>query len=94
MCQVTSLDDFGADGDHDRHFHRTYCDLIKIEGSCDGPLQHAIWLKQVQSIGVRMWGQDDQDAARAAGNHVRAWVFTTDQRPDQAVRPNCCRERL
>ena len=78
VCEVTSLfhhaldtDDFGADGDHDRPFHRTYCRLIKIEGSCDGPLQHAIWLKQVQSIGVRMWCQDDQDAACAAGNHVR-----------------------
>ena len=92
MCEVTSLfhhaldtDDFGADGDHDRPFHRTYCDLIKIEGSCDGPLQHAIWLKQVQSIGVRMWGLDDQDATCAAGNHVRVWVFTTDQGPDQVA---------
>ena len=61
MCEVTSLfhhvlgpDDFGADGDHDRPFQRTYCDWIKIEGSCDGPLQHAIWLKQVQSISVPM----------------------------------------
>ena len=32
-------DDSGADGDHDRPFHRTYCDLVKIEGSCDGPHQ-------------------------------------------------------
>ena len=62
VCEVTSLfhhaldtDDFGADGDHDRPFHRTYCDMIKIKGSCGGPLQHAIWLKQVQSTGVRMW---------------------------------------
>ena len=92
VCEVTSLfhhaldtDDFGADGDHDRPFHRTYCDLIKIEGSCDGPLQRAIWLKQVQSIGVRMWRQDDRDAACAAGNHVRVWVFTTHQGPDQVV---------
>ena len=37
------------------------------------------------SIGVRMWGQDDQDAACAAGNHVRVWVFTTDQGPDQVA---------
>ena len=81
VCEVTSLfhhaldtDDFGADGDHDRPFHRTYCDLIKIEGSCDGPLQHALWLKQVQSIGVRMWRQDDQDAACAAGTDVRVWA--------------------
>ena len=47
--------------------------LIVIGGSCDGALQHAVWLKQVQSIGVCMWGQDDQDAAFAAGNHVRVW---------------------
>ena len=78
-------DDFGADGDHDRPSNRTYCDLIKIEGSCDGPLQHAIWLKQVQSIGVRMWRQVDLDAACAAGNHVMVWVFTTDQGPDQVA---------
>ena len=32
-----------------------------------------------------MWGQDDQDAARAAGNHVRVWVFTTDQGPHQVA---------
>ena len=49
-----ATDDFGADGDHDRPFHRTYCDLIEIESSCDGPLQHAVWLEQVQSIGVRI----------------------------------------
>ena len=92
VCEVTSLfhhaldtKDFGADGDHDRAFHRTYWDLFKIEGSCGGPLQHAVWLKQVQSIGVRMWGQDDPDAACAAGNHVRVWVFTTDQGPDQVA---------
>ena len=91
-CEGTSLfhhaldtDDFGAGGDHDRPFHRTYCDLIKIEGSCDGPLQHAIWLKQVQSIGVRMWRLDDQDASCAAGNHVRVWLFTTDEGPDQVA---------
>ena len=86
-CKDHALDkdDFGADGDHDWPFHRTYFDLIKIEGSCDGPLQHAVWLKQVQSIGVRMWGQDDQDAALAAGKHVRVRVFTTDQRPDQVA---------
>ena len=67
VCVVTSLfhhaldtDAFGANGDHDWPFHRTYCDLIKIEDTCDGPLQHAIWLKQVRSIGVRMWRQDDQ----------------------------------
>ena len=91
VCEVTSLfhhaldsDDFGAHGDHDRHFHR--CNLIKIEGSCDGPLQHAVFLKWMQSIGVSMWGQDDQDAACAAGNHVRVWVFTTmDQGPDQVA---------
>ena len=48
VCEVTRLfhhaldtDEFGADGDHDRPFHRTYSDLIK----CDGPLQHAIWLE-------------------------------------------------
>ena len=92
VCEVTSLfhhaldtDDFGADGDHDRPFHRTHCDLIKIEGLCDGPLQHAIWLKQVQSIGVRMWGQDDRGAPSAAGNHVREWVFTTDQGPEEVA---------
>ena len=92
MCEVTSLlhqaldtDDFGADGDHGRPYHRTSCDLIKVEGSCDERLQHAIWLQQVQSIGVRLWGQDDQDAACVAGNHVRVWVFTTDQGPDQVA---------
>ena len=85
-CEATPhTDDFGADGDHDWPFHRTYCDKIKIEGSCDGPLQHAIWLKQVRSIGVRMWRQGDQDAACAAGNHVRVRVLTTDQGPDQVA---------
>ena len=56
-CSTTRLTPMisGLTGDHDRPFHRSYCDLIKIEGSCDGPLQHAVWLKQVQSIGVRMW---------------------------------------
>ena len=59
--------------------------LDEIEGSCDGPLQHATGLKHVRSIFERMWGQDDQDAACAAFNHVTVWVFTTDQGPDQVA---------
>ena len=99
VCEVTSLfhhaldtDDFGADGDHDRPFHRTYCDLIKIEGSCDGPLQHAIWLTQVQSIGVRMWRQDAKmrPARRVTTSGYGCSRRTKDQ--TKSLRPNCCRE--
>ena len=59
--------------------HRTYADLIQV-GECNGVLQRAIYMKQMENVGVRTWQQ-----GLATDNHLRVWIFTSDQGSDQVV---------
>ena len=87
VADVSSLFELG-DVDEDildmtlppKEVHTIFPDLIKIGDSCDGPMQRAIFLKQLQSVGVGTWQNRE-----ARPNHMRVWIFTSDQGPDQVA---------
>jgi hypothetical protein len=86
VCEVVSLFEHTKSLDPDalpvKDLHRIYPDLVQVGESCDGKLQRAIFLKQLRSAGVGVWQNTD---SFSHPSHLRIWVFTTDQGPDQVA---------